>query len=458
MPGEITVERKWSSRAGFLFASVGVTVGLGNLWRFPFMAGENGGAAFVAVYLAAVALIGIPLIVAEMIIGRRGGRSAVGTMGRLVRERRASPFWKLIGALSLIVPFFGLTYYAVVAGWTVDYLVQSLAGGFGDFNADLSRAANDKLQAAPWRMILSHTAFILLTIYIVRRGLNEGLEPATKIMLPALFVLLLILVVYAMINGDSAAALDFLFALEFSKITPQVVFMALGQAFFSMAIGVGAMITYAAYGPKVTDLGTSAGFIAGADATVALLAGLAIFPIVFAAGLSQSEGPDLLFVAMPVAFGNMPGGLFFAPLFFLLLFVAALTSSIGMLEPVVAWAEEHKGWERRRSSIFIGGLAWLIGLSAVLSFNVWRDVRLFGFLNMFEDFNIFRTIDFFVANLMIPLNGLLIALFTGWVLSREEVRDELAAAGRLVFAYFFFAIRYLAPAVILIILVANLLG
>ena len=458
MPGEITVERKWSSKAGFLFASIGVAVGLGNLWRFPFVAGENGGAAFVAVYLAAVALIGIPLIVAELIIGRRGGQSAVGSMGRLVRERGASPFWKLIGVLSLLVPFFGLTYYAIVAGWTMDYFVQSLAAGFGDFNADLSKAANDKLQASPWRMILSHTTFILVTIYIVRRGLKDGLEPATKIMLPALFLLLLILVAYAMISGDGAAALDFLFALDFSKITPQVVFTALGQAFFSLAIGVGAMITYAAYGPKVTDLGKSAGLIAGADTAVALLAGLAIFPIVFAAGLSPSEGPDLLFVAMPVAFGSMPGGSIFAPLFFLLLFMAALTSSIGMLEPVVAWAEERKGWERRRSSLAIGGLAWLIGLSAILSFNVWQNVKLLGFVPMFEDFNIFRTIDFFVANLMLPVNGLLIALFTGWVLTRGEVRSELAAAGRLVFSYFRFTVRYLAPAVILIILVANLLG
>jgi len=458
MEGEIKVERKWSSRAGFLFASIGVAVGLGNLWRFPFVAGENGGAAFVAVYLAAVALIGVPLIVAEMVIGRRGGHSAVTTMGRLVRERSASPVWKLIGVLSLLVPFFGLTYYAIVAGWTMDYLVQSLAGGFGGFDAAVSKASNEALQASPWRMIASHTAFILITVYIVRRGLNEGLEPATKIMLPALFVLLLVLVGYALVSGDRAAALEFLFAPDFSKITPQVVFTALGQAFFSLAIGVGAMITYAAYGPKVSDLGKSAGQIAGADTAVALLAGLAIFPIVFAAGLPKDSGPDLLFVTVPVAFANMPGGVIFAPLFFLLLFVAALTSSMGMLEPVVAWAEEHRGWERRRSSIAIGGLAWLIGLAAVLSLNVWSEVRLFGFLPMFEDFNIFRTIDFFVANLMLPINGLLIALFTGWILSREEVRSELASASQLVYGYFRLAVRFLAPAAIVIILVASLLG
>lgn len=458
MAGEITVERKWSSKAGFLFASIGVAVGLGNLWRFPFVVGENGGAAFVAVYLIAVTLIGVPLIVAELIIGRRGGQSAVGSMGRLVRERSAAPFWKLIGVLSLLVPFFGLTYYAVVAGWTMDYFVQSLAGGFENFDAEVSRAANDSLLGSPWRMIGSHTAFVLITVYIVQRGLNDGLEPATKIMLPALFVLLLILVAYAMTSGDSAAALDFLFAPDFSKITPQVVFTALGQAFFSLAIGVGAMITYAAYGPKVTDLGKSAGLIAGADTIVALLAGLAIFPIVFAAGLPKDSGPDLLFVTIPVAFANMPGGALFAPLFFLLLFVAALTSSIGMLEPVVAWAEEHKGWGRRRSSMVIGGMAWLIGLAAVLSFNEWQGVRLLGFVPMFGEFNIFRTIDFMVANLMLPINGLLIALFTGWVLTREEVRSELAAAGKLIFGYFHFAVRFMAPAVILAILLASFLS
>lgn len=454
---ETSRHQNWSSKGGFLLASIGVAVGLGNLWRFPFVAGENGGAVFVVIYLGVVALIGVPLIAAELVIGRRGGLSAIGSMGKLVREKGASPFWKLIGVLSLLVPFFGLTYYSVVAGWTIDYTVQALFGGFDGFDADMSRQSHKALEASPWRMLLSFTAFIAVSVYVVSRGLKKGLEPATKFMLPALFVLLLILVVYALSAGDAARALEFLFAPDFSKVTPKVVFMALGQAFFSLAIGVGAMITYAAYVPKETDLARSAGLIAGADTVVALLAGLAIFPIVFAAGLAQDSGPDLLFVAMPVAFGNMPGGLFFAPLFFLLLFFAAFTSSIGMLEPVVAWAEERRGWNRPWATIVVGGLAWFVGLSAILSYNVWQDVRPLGLLPVFEDFNIFRTIDFFVANVMLPVNGLLIALFTGWVLSRQEVRAELALAGDWIFRFFHIAVRYLAPPAILLVLLAGLL-
>ncbi|MDX1403403.1 MAG: sodium-dependent transporter [Woeseiaceae bacterium] len=445
--GQVNKE-KWSSATVFMMATVGAAVGLGNLWRFPFVTGQNGGAAFVLVYIGFVLLLGLPLMMAELAMGRRGGGSPVASMRKLARDMGASGFWSIIGWISILVPLIGMSYYSVVAGWSIDYVFKAGVNAFDGLTGEESGNVFNRILASPGRLLFFHGLFIAAGVFVVARGVGKGIEAVSKYMIPALFVILVVLVINSIFNADIERGLDFLFNPDFSKITPNVAFMALGQAFFSLAIGVGVMLTYGAYVPAQISLPKAAFMIAIADSVVAILAGVAIFPVVFASGLDPAEGPGLLFVTLPVAFGNMQAGHLVGLLFFILLFFAAYSSILGMLEPVVSYLEDHRGFSRPKVTVLTGLFSWLLGVAAALSFNVWSDVRLLGAIPYFADKSIFDLLDFLIANFLIPLNALLIAVFSGWVLTRQALLDELGVSSVALSRFLQIVLRFVAPVLI----------
>jgi NSS family neurotransmitter:Na+ symporter len=433
-----------SSGASFVFVASGMAIGLGNIWRFPFLAGEHGGSAFVLVYLAAVFLFGLPIIMAEIMIGRRGRGTPSHAVRALSNEAGASPFWRVIGWLCVLIPFIGIAYYSVIAGWVVDYTAHFIAaGGLEGATPAAHQSRFDSLLASPLRVVAGHTAFMLLVVVIVARGVTEGLERFSKLLMPLLFALMIGLAIYASATGDVAAALRFLFAPDFSKLTAEAVAAACGQAFFSLGVGLGALMTFGAYLPKRVSIAGAAAAVVAADTSIALIAGLAIFPITFALGIEPAAGPGLVFVSMPAAFAIMPAGYIIGSAFFILIFIAALTTGVGTIEPVVAWLE-RKGVRRVPATIIAGAGAWFVGLGAAFSFNILSDVRLLAFLPGFAEMSIFDILDFTIASLLLPLNGLLIALFAGWALTAKFAAEELGAAGALL-KMWRIAIRFVAP-------------
>lgn len=449
------IQEQWSSRAPFLLATIGAAVGLGNLWRFPFIVGQGGGGAFVLVYLGFVLLIGIPVVMAELCIGRRGQSSPVSTMRKLAAEENRHPRWQLIGWLSIFIPLLGLSYYSVVVGWSIDYIGKAALNSFQGFSAEDSQASFQEMLDSPLRMLITHTLFIAAVVFVVSRGVRKGIEGFSKFMMPMLFLLLLIMVLNAIFNADIKSGLAFLFTPDFSKLTPAVVAMALGQVFFSIAVGVGVLMTYGSYIPKNFSLPLSATIIVFADTLIALLAGIAIFPVVFQYGLDPAGGPGLIFVTLPITFGQMPGGHLLGLLFFIMLFFAAFTTAIGMLEPIVAWFKDS-GLKRSLMAIWSGGAAWFIGIFSILSFNVWKDFKPFSFVPLLQDKAIFDLLDFLIANFMLPLNGLLIALFAGWMMLPSSTFEELALQRKWLYDCWQFSIRYVAPIAICLIFITSL--
>jgi neurotransmitter:Na+ symporter, NSS family len=435
----------WSSRIIFLMAAVGAAVGLGNLWKFPYTAGVSGGAAFVLVYLVAVAGVAVPIVIAELVIGRRGRMSPPNSFVALAREAGANPAWRAVGWMNLLAVFLILSFYSVVAGWALAYVPKMAMGHFTRASADQVSAEFGALLASPGRLALLHAIFMALTVSIVSVGLKRGIERAVRYLMPALLIMLLALVAYAAVTGDWPRTMRFLFQADFSRITTDVVLQAIGQAFFSVSVAMGLLITYGAYLDRQTRLGSSALYIAGADTCVALLSGLAIFPLVFANGLDPAEGPGLIFITLPIAFGQMPAGALFGALFFLLVLVSALTSSIAILEPMVSWAEEHDRMRRGPAAIVAGAAAWCVGLATVFSFNLWAGWFPLGRFERFRASTVFDLIDYLTSNLLLPLGGMLIAVFVGWVLSAETTRDEFGLADSAAFRAWRFTLRYVAP-------------
>jgi len=438
----------WSSQSAFLLAAIGGAVGLGNLWRFPFLAGQNGGGAFVLIYIGFVVLLCLPLVIAELAMGRRGQGSAIATMRNLTAEAGASSLWHLIGWISVLLPLIALGYYSVVAGWSIDYVGKAAMNAFENVNGDESDAMFVALEGSPLRVLVYHASFIALAVVVVARGLGKGIEVLMKYMMPTLFVLLIVLALNSIFRLDIEAGLSFLFTPDFSKITMNVILLALGQAFFSIAVGVGMLLTYGAYLPKDVSLTRAAIWIIGADTLVAILAGIVIFPIVFSNGLDPASGPKLIFVTLPVAFGNMPGGYLIGLFFFVMLFFAAFSTVIAMLEPAVSWLEEHKGMSRAKVTFGAAAFGWFIGIFAALGFNVLADVRLLGSLKLMADKNIFEVIDFFVATLGIPFNAAILSLFAGWIMSRSALIEEMQVSSPVLISYMRITLRYIAPVVI----------
>lgn len=445
----------WSSNYLFLLASIGSTVGLSNIWKFTYLAGENGGGVFVLVYLVSLLVMGIPILGAELMIGRRGGTSMVGTLKILSQRDGLSPRWTLFGWVSMIGVFLILSFYSVIAGWTLDYTATSFAGLLNHLDADGAVTFYQQLLDSPVRMMIGQGIFVLATAWIVGKGVQEGLERSISWMMPALFGLLVLLVVYAMVTGEFLQALRFMFAPDFSHFTPKTVLAAFGQAFFSLGIGVGVMLTYGAYMPKKTHVLKSAAIISFSDGFASMLAGLAIFPIVFQYGLSPGEGPGLIFMTLPIAFGEMPGGGVVGALFFLLLFVAALTSSISLLESIVAHLEVTTRYSRGRISAAAGALLFVIGLGTVFSFNIWEDWQPLAF-GPLEGKNFFELLDYFGSNLLMPVGGILMAVIAGWLLPASVAYGELLQPRPFHLSVWRFLIRFIAPSAVAMIFLSNL--
>ena len=436
--------KTWSSRFTFLCAMVGASIGLGNLWRFPYVAGENGGGAFIIVYLAIIAFLCIPLIMAELAMGRRGGKSPVMTMVHLCKEGKHSGFWKSIGWLSIIAPVCGLCFYAVVAGWSLDYVFLALRGEFVNIAPDEALRQFDDLLASPARLLLWYTLYIAATVLVISLGVKRGIEKVTTFMLPTLFVMIIVLVVYGHIEGAPARAWQFMFNPDFSSLSWNSLLMALGQALFSITVGTGALLTYGAYLSRDISLPGPTWMIAISDTMAALLCGLAVFTIVFASGLDPTGGPGLMFITLPIALGAMPAGHVISVVFFILVFFAAFTSSLVMLEPFVSFLED-KGYRRHTMAALTGSVIWLVGLSAVFSFNLFKEFTPLSFIPLFQDKNMFHIIEFTVSNVMLPLTAFLIALFAGWVISARVLRDEMGIRNDLAFRVWRLLTRYCAP-------------
>ncbi|ART81206.1 sodium-dependent transporter [Oceanisphaera avium] len=443
----------WSSRFVFIMAAVGSAVGLGNIWKFPYITGENGGGAFVLVYLACIAIIGLPLMMSEVMLGRRGRKSPIGTMAAVANDEGRSKQWVGVGIMATLAAFIILSFYSVIAGWTMPYILSALKGEFSDISADNSGALFGQLLASPGQLLVWHSAFMVMTVLVSAGGVRHGLERAVTKLMPALFVLLLILVGYASTTGHFAQTLTFLFKPDFTALTAEGVLTALGHAFFTLSLASGAMMAYGAYLPQHVSIARTAVVVAIMDTGVALLAGLAIFPIVFANGLAAGEGPGLIFVTLPVAFGQMPGGGFFATLFFVLLLFAAWTSSISMLESLVSYLNE-KGISRVKAAIGGGIAAWLLGITTVLSLNVWSEVTPLAMFSRFESKTLFDLYDYLTANIMMPLGALFIALFVGWKMQATHSRTELGAWHKVWFPI----VRYLTPLALLTVFAFNIWG
>ena len=427
----------WSSRMAFILAVTGSAVGLGNIWKFPYVAGENGGGAFVLVYLACVILVGMPVMMSEILIGRRGRRNPVATMALLGEEEGHSRQWQWVGGMGVLAGILILSYYSVIAGWTLAYIVKSATGQFA--GADASTISNAfGAFVGDWRpLALCHTLFMGLTIFVVARGVERGLEQAVRFMVPALLLLLFVLLGYSITSGSFGAGVEFMFKADFSKLSWDSVLAAMGQAFFTLSIGMGAIMAYGAYLPEETSITGASAAVVTADTGIAILAGLVIFPLVFANGLDPADGPGLVFQTLPLALGQMPGGAFFSTIFFVLLSFAAWTSAIGLMEPAVAWVVEHFNKSRSQAAVLVGGLIWLLGFATVLSFNVLANVT-------FYKGTVFDNIDHLTSNIMLPLGGVFIAVFAGWIMCRNSTADELGNAGSTYQMWRFLA-RYVAP-------------
>ena len=433
----------WSSRMGFIIAAVGSAVGLGNIWKFPYMVGQSGGAAFVLVYLGCIALIGLPIIVAEWLIGRRGQKNPVNTMAELARKNGRGRGWALVGIGGTLAAFLILSFYSIIGGWALSYLAEAGAGTFTGIGKDAARSLFSGLLANAGRLLAWHSAFMLLTVGVVAMGVSGGLERATKLLMPALGVILLVMVGYGMTTGSFGAAVEYLFTPDWSKLDSTVVLAALGHAFFTLSLGMGVMIAYGSYLGQDINLIHAAGTVAVADTTIALCAGLAIFPIVFANGLDPAAGPGLVFVTLPLAFGSISGGMILGVMFFALLIFAALTSSISLLEPVVELLEERTPMGRVAATVVAGLAVWALGIAALLSFNEWSGVLIFGQ-------NIFDLLDKLTSKFLLPLCGLGAIVFVAWRLDRDSVRKDLGL-GATGFRVWNFVARYVAPVGVLVV-------
>lgn len=446
---------QWSSRLGFLLASVGFAVGMGNIWRFPYVAGENGGSAFLFVYLACAFGIGLPLLITEFTIGRRGRGSASGSIRNVAAESGANRAWGKAGSLGIFCAFVILSYYTVISGWTLDYFIRAVAGSFE--NIDAGRSANmfAALLSDPVRLLVWNTVVHVLIFLVIRQGVQAGIERAVKFLMPSLFITLILMVGYGAVEGNMRAAMTFLLEPDFSKVTFRTVMVAIGQAFFSIGIGMGSLIAFGAYLPKEYSIPRSSSAIILIDTGVALVAGFAIFPLVFAYGLEPGSGAGLIFETLPMAFGQMPGGRLFGSLFFVLLISAALSSCLGLAEGVVNWVDENLGIPRARGIVYTVGAGWLLGILSILSLGAWAGVYPLDFLPAFEGKSIFDSLDFLAANVLLLVGATLISVFFGWLVPKSLKLDEMGVRDGPFFAFWRFMIRFVIPPVLIVVLVMG---
>jgi len=442
-------KKQWSSSYAFILATTGAAVGLGNIWRFPYMAGMNGGSAFVLVYLICVLLIGLPVLIAEIVIGRAARRNTVDALTQLAKPKH-SPHWGMLGYWGAIALLLVLSFYSVVSGWSIAYFIKAISGQLHDLSTTQVQTVWTDFQSQPLSLLLWHSLFMGITAFIVMRGITKGLEKTTNFLMPLLYLILITLVCYAAFYGNLGKAWHFLFALDFSKITAPIVIAALGHAFFSMAVGAGAMLTYGAYAPRSMNIVPSVMVILILDIFVALLSGLAIFPIIFAEHLTPASGPGLMFISLPIAFSHIPGGGLIASAFFLLLFCAALTSSINLAEPLVLILMDKCQLSRRKATYIIGSIAWILGIGSLLSFNLWQNIKLAGF-------TVFDVISNGATDIFLPVGGIGFTLFAGWIMQRHKTQEELKNTHPTIFHTWRFLIRWIAPIGIFLVFITPLL-
>ena len=451
-----SVHGQWSSRLMFIIAATGAAVGLGNIWKFPYIMGQNGGGAFVLVYLFCILLIGIPVLMAEVMIGRRGRQSPGRSVKSLAIEAHANTHWQIAGWMGLVGGFLILSFYSVIAGWSFAYVEKALVGEFSGQSAEAISGLFQSFSSDFDNLLFWTTLVIVLTCVVVAKGVKQGLERVIRILMPALYLLLIALAIYASVTGDFMQAARFMFYPDFSKLTMSGVLIALGHAFFTLSLASGVMITYGAYMPSKVSIAKSALWIALADTSVALIAGMVIYPIVFAQGLDAGQGPGLIFVTLPIAFSSMPLGSLIGSLFFLMLVFAAFTSTIAMIESVVAWLVESKGMSRFKACFLSGFILWLLSLLTVCSFagNAWAQVN-FNFLGK-DVKSLFDILDHLTSDIMLPLGGLAIAIFAGWIVRAQASQEELNTSP-LTYTIWRFSIRWFTPVAIFVIFL-NLTG
>ena len=471
-----SIHGQWSSKLIFIFAATGSAVGLGNIWKFPWMTSEYGGGAFVLIYILSVILIALPIMIAEVLIGRHGKQNPVGSLKYLSNE--SSTFhiteidqdlhrtttkskkysnaddytnWQLVGWSGMIAGILILSFYSVIAGWTMSYIFKAFAGSFSGIGVEESRLLFDSFVGDPEKLLGWHTIFMLLTCYIVSKGVKGGLEKSVKILIPSLFILLIGLAIYASTLTGFTDGLSYMFIPDITKIDANVILGAMGMAFFSLSIGMGSLMIYGSYLSDESPITNVTAVVAFADTFVAILAGIIIFPIVFTYNLDPSTaGPGLIFQTLPIAFGAMPGGDIIASIFFILLFFAAITSSISLIEPAITYMIEKHSVSRGEASIKLGFLTWLLGIGTILSFSVAADLKLFGY-------NFFDLLDNFTSKVMLPLGGLLIAIFTGFIVKRNIVFNELNITN-FQFSFWRLLVRYIAPIAVTLIFINGLIG
>ncbi len=487
----------WGSRWTFILAATGSAVGLGNIWKFPYITGENGGGAFVLVYLLCILVAGIPVMIAEVLLGRRGRMSPIHTMQAEARRQNAPRFFSGIGWMGAVSGFFILSFYSVIAGWTLAYIGEMASGTFNGADATVAGETFGNLLGSPWVLLGLHTIFMIMTGFVIARGVKHGLEDGVRLMMPLLFVMLILLLGYAITTPGFGQGWNFMFSFDFSKLTTESIVVARGHSFFTLSLGMGAIMAYGAYMPSEASLTKTIFTVAFLDTLVALVAGLIIFPIVFSHGMEPAAGPGLMFQTLPIAFGALPGGAWIGTAFFVLVAIAAWSSAISIAEPAVAWAVE-KGIKRGTATIMVCVLAWVLGVGTVLSFNEWGDKQFFvtetisesvtdpvsgevsaktlsssfhlyanttdlkavplaeGTERAISGKTFFDILDFLTANILLPLGGLAIAVFVGWLMRREDSANELQA-DETVYNVWRFMLRFLSPLAILFIFINGLL-
>lgn len=440
----------WSGRLGFILAAVGSAVGLGNIWKFPFITGMNGGGAFVLVYLIAILICGLPILMAEFVIGRHSQKDVVGSFKALTPK---STFWKWIGWLNLSVAFIILSYYGVVAGWTLDYLFKSLSGAFNGQEPKAIAGMFGELVTNPTKQFVWLTIFMSLCLLAVISGVKKGLERWNKVLMPTLFVIIVFLAIYAMTTSGAKAGLMFMLYPDFSKLTAGGVLEAIGHSFFTLSLAMGAMITYASYMDKNEPIYPVAIRIAFLDTTVAIVAGLAIFPIVFSVGMEPGAGPGLIFKTLPQVFATLPLGSILSILFFILMAFAALSSAISLLEVLTAFMIDEKKFDRKKATICMTIAVYIAGIPSALSYSILGDVKLLNGMEVLD------SLDYIASNILLPVGGLLIAIYTGYILDKKISKAEITEKGRnylTIFNIWFFTIRYVAPVAMIIVLLTKI--
>lgn len=444
---------QWGSKLGFILAAAGSAIGLGNIWKFPYIAGENGGAAFIFIYLICIAIIGLPVLIGEILIGRTTQLNPVGAF----RKLSGSSFWASIGGMGVIAGFAILSFYGVVAGWSTGYFVESVRGSFFDY-ADPNAVGEhfNKLTSNVYWVLGFLALFMSVTMIIVFAGVQKGIERGSKILMPLLLIILLILMFIGISLDGSEKGLSFLFEPDWANVTGESVLIALGHAFFTLSLGMGAMMTYGSYMSKKDSVPVAALQIVFLDTIIAIIAGVCIFTVVFATGQDPAAGPGLIFQTLPIVFTQMPGGYLFSILFFLLLTIAALTSAISLLEVVVAYFVDERGWKRHRAVIVFGTIIFLLGVPCALSFNVMSDIKLFGL-------NFFDLVDFMASNILLPIGGLFIAVFVGWIWGFDKVvvrlkegAEDLFEKNAWLIPTWKIFLKYFAPILIFIVFLSSI--